>query len=502
MSQTGWRTYDGRAYSALLSLLRFLMHGVGSFYILSFLYIAWQHLGYPFELEWMEGGMLDHVRRLVNGQALYVPPSLEFIPFSYTPLYFLSSAALCKISGVDLFTLRLLSIVSTLLSMFILLRWAQRETRSWHLGWFAVYLFAATYGVSGSWWTLARVDMLFTLLLLGSGYLLRQGQSSASAMLSGFLLALSFFCKQTGLLIAVPMMFYVLIYETPLRKKYFLTAFLGAMAAGIIWYQISTRGWFLFYCYEVPGQHPLVTWRIHHYWLGYYIKPLPLAFVLAAAALIRFIRPLNKDGAFWLFYAVAVFGGSWITQIPSGSYDNVAIPGHAVLALLCAIAAGMWLCAASRWRIPLLWAALIIQLLLLHYDPGAHVPGAEDLQTRENMLQRLQDVQGPVWMPGSVQLATQAGHAAFAHRCAVVDVLRTRGNSGGRGLSLELQRVIASGRYEVIVMDDDWLEAELRPYYDRQGPLVSRKDELMPLTGWKTRPLWWYTRKNILAPGR
>ena len=42
---------------------------------------------YPYDLEWMEGGMLLHAARIAEGQPLYVTPSIDFIPFIYTPLY-------------------------------------------------------------------------------------------------------------------------------------------------------------------------------------------------------------------------------------------------------------------------------------------------------------------------------------------------------------------------------------------------------------------------------
>ena len=42
-------------------------------------------LPHLFEIEWMEGSMVDHVRRVIDGQPLYVAPSLDFVPFIYPP---------------------------------------------------------------------------------------------------------------------------------------------------------------------------------------------------------------------------------------------------------------------------------------------------------------------------------------------------------------------------------------------------------------------------------
>ena len=44
-------------------------------------------VAYPYDLEWMEGGMLHHALRIRLGLGIYVPPSADFIPYLYTPLY-------------------------------------------------------------------------------------------------------------------------------------------------------------------------------------------------------------------------------------------------------------------------------------------------------------------------------------------------------------------------------------------------------------------------------
>ena len=49
-------------------------------------YVA-PRLVYPFDIEWMEGGMLVHALRLEQGLPLYPAPSAEFIPYIYPPLY-------------------------------------------------------------------------------------------------------------------------------------------------------------------------------------------------------------------------------------------------------------------------------------------------------------------------------------------------------------------------------------------------------------------------------
>src|SRR6266542_4402426 len=84
-----------------------------SAFMAMYLVVAFVRLGYPFELEWMEGGMVDHVRRIVAGQPIYVRPSLNFVSYLYPPLYYLVSAGLARMIGIGFLPLRLVSLVSS-----------------------------------------------------------------------------------------------------------------------------------------------------------------------------------------------------------------------------------------------------------------------------------------------------------------------------------------------------------------------------------------------------
>jgi len=69
-------------------------------------------LGYPLDLEWMEGGTLAHALRLARGEALYAPPSVDFVSFLYTPLYPAVLCALSKVFGLSYALGRAVSILA------------------------------------------------------------------------------------------------------------------------------------------------------------------------------------------------------------------------------------------------------------------------------------------------------------------------------------------------------------------------------------------------------
>ncbi len=149
-----------------IKIIKYFLVLCSVLYILVYIFIAVQHIFYPYELEWMEGGMVDHVVRLLSRKQLYTEPSIEFIPFIYTPLFSYVGMIISKIFGVGFFSLRLISFLSSLGCFIIIFEFVRRETKSLFFAILSTGLFAATYRISGAWLDLARVDSLFLLFLL------------------------------------------------------------------------------------------------------------------------------------------------------------------------------------------------------------------------------------------------------------------------------------------------------------------------------------------------
>src|SRR5580693_2227878 len=135
-----------RAERILLGVL----FGLAAAYALVLLTIVGSRLTWAFDIEWMEGGELTHAARLGLGRGIYVPPSADFVPFFYTPLYPALLAGLTKL-GLPLgFALgRAVSALATLASMGMLYAVGAREAgRGWGL--FAACLYAALFRFCGA----------------------------------------------------------------------------------------------------------------------------------------------------------------------------------------------------------------------------------------------------------------------------------------------------------------------------------------------------------------
>ena len=189
----------------LSPLLKYIALGGAIFYLVVYILIALSRMTYPYQLEWMEGGAVDHVRRILTGHQLYGKPSLSFTTFIYTPLYFYVSAIVTTFIGIGFAPLRCVSFASSLGCFIIIFLFVKRETRCIICSMLSVGFFAATFHMSGAWFDIARVDSLFLLLLLVSIYVFRGHTSDKTLCFAGILIGLSFLTKQTALVIALPL---------------------------------------------------------------------------------------------------------------------------------------------------------------------------------------------------------------------------------------------------------------------------------------------------------
>ncbi len=133
-------------------MLRALVVAGSAGYLVLYAVLAALRVRYPFDLEWLEGAMVDHVRMILEGRPLYPPPTLDFIPLTYTPGYFYTAAVLCKIVGLGVVPMRLISIVASAGLLAITSRLVTYETGERRFGLLAAGLFAAMFGGLAAGW--------------------------------------------------------------------------------------------------------------------------------------------------------------------------------------------------------------------------------------------------------------------------------------------------------------------------------------------------------------
>jgi hypothetical protein len=136
---------------------------------------AWR-IGFPLELEWMEGGSLHQALRLQQGLAIYPEPSAEFVPFLYTPFYSAVLAGLGLVLPLGYSLGRVVSVVAAALIGLGLWRLVGREGKPRAHQAAAVGMWCAGYVFTFRWYDVARADSLFLALLLWGLVLLRDAR--------------------------------------------------------------------------------------------------------------------------------------------------------------------------------------------------------------------------------------------------------------------------------------------------------------------------------------
>ncbi len=429
-----------------------------------FLDVASARIRYPFELEWMEGGIVDHIRVLLSGQALYREPSFDFTPFIYVPGYYYVSAVATKIVGLGLFAPRLVSLVSILGCFVLLGMWVYKESKNFLAAVVAVGLFAATYGQSEFWFDLARVDSLFLFFLLAGYCLARFGMSNRHAVYCGILLACAALTKQVGLVLAVPALGFIALHAWK-RGLWALGAFAVLLATTFGLLEATSHGWFSFYTFRIPAEHA-VDWPrsssvlLEQFWTP--VVPMMLSTMAIVLGMAARARPLV-----WAFHAAWVLcaiGTSLSSILHTGGYPNVLMPAHAAMAMCAGLVfASAWQTdgVATRLTMRLLGrrlfvaSVLAIQLFLLpKINRRDLVPSTDDRAAGQAMLATIAASRGPVWMISSGYYPYLArGDAVVSHAMALTDVFKSKQTAIQQPLHDELVTRIRSKRFGTIVLD-------------------------------------------------
>jgi hypothetical protein len=468
-------------------------------YLGSYLVVALARIGYPYDLEWMEGGSLEHVARVLRGQAIYVPPSLEFTPYIYAPLYYYVAAVFAKLFGLRLLSLRLVSLAASLGVFALIALLVRQRTRSRLGALVAVGLFAALFKRSGAFFDLARVDSLALFLTLLPVWLLLRSERHDVA--AGVLLAAAFFTKQSMLLIAAPT---VLARSWSLRgprRLQSLGAFIAVAAGGSVALHLGTHGWSTYYLFTLPASHAWVP----RSWIGYWRDDLLLAVPVAMLALALAIAGARRGVALQAVELAVVLGcvvESWSSRMHSGAFSNVLMPVYACLAWQTGAVVG-WLdesapvhSGRARFvRASAPWVCLA-QLALLWFPPWKQVPTGADRAAGAALVARLAAVPGPVLVPFHPHLARLAGKATYAQEMALHDVLRGGDRRAADALEAEIRARLRARAFAAVIVDQDWWPAELSASYLPSQPLFPREPAVFwPRTGWPTRPRDWHERR-------
>lgn len=288
-------------------LVRWLPHlrrATGALAIVWILVIALAFMlrvGFPLELEWMEGGALQQAFRMQRGEPVYGPPSADFVPFLYTPLYPALLALLGSLLPLGYVLARAVSIAGVIAIGCGLWRLCAFEGKPRSHRLIAVALFLSGYVFGFRWLDIGRGDALFLALVLWGLVLLRESEDSLrKALLAGVLVSLAFWTKQTAAVFVLASGVAGLLVAP--RKVW---AYAGTIAllcgGGVLLGQWLTDGWLWTWIYETHQAHEFNAERFRKKTWGMFVHATPclalLTLILAGATIglaIRRVRLFSR----------------------------------------------------------------------------------------------------------------------------------------------------------------------------------------------------------------
>ncbi|MGE0400349.1 MAG: hypothetical protein AB7T06_26780 [Kofleriaceae bacterium] len=491
-------------------------------------------LSYPYDLEWMEGGILHHAMRIHDGQGIYVAPSIDFIPYLYTPLYPSLLALFSGVFGISYVVGRVVSILSLIgIAASAFFHLGSRRHEHARMGpaiagaLFGLALFAAAYPYMEGWYDLVRADTFFLYIVtaalaglprwstVGTGV---RGHARVAA--GAAMLALAFFTKQTGIIYVALGGMIVLVLAW--RRVATYVAVAGAIGlGGTALLQKTTDGWFWIYIREIHAAH---DFNMDRFWksFGYILWHFPAASVVIAltilvVAITRIAKgPLPRGTHPFLLwtpvYAVSTLVGAvgWGTEF---AHFNAYMPAflHGGLAAGAALPA-LFACArlwfAPRPRVDIFASAIAlaaaIPLALACYtnrwEPRRFIPTAKDRAAGDKLIARIHAIDGEVWMPSHPWYLHLAGKSPRVHRMGIKDVTARKPRP-----VLHLDEAIDKQWFSAIVLDDRDVHLELGALALRYRAAVKLPANERPrlYTGAKIVPdsIWLPIRKAVVPAG-
>jgi hypothetical protein len=476
--------------------------------------LAWAfavRIGFALELEWMEGGVLHQAARFASGQPLYPPPSIDFVPFLYTPGYPIVVGTLGWLLGGPSFVLgRAVSILATVATGWAIAAAIRGEGKPREYAWAGAGLFAAGYVFTFRWYDLARPDSLYIALVLWALVHLRRSASRRrAALVGGLLMALAFWTKQTAASFVVASGIGALLVA-PRALPWYAGVIAIVDGGGMLWGNAATDGWLWTYVFELHQTHAFNDERFSTKTWGMFAHAAPPLVLWGAIATGRSLDRLRRrrwpePGAwrgpvYWWLMAAAGLLVSAVGYSTAWAEPNAFIPGVALgaVAIMVSIptvgrfgAVGLGLVAVQ-----LAFAWLVEPMYQPIQDDGPRawaksyawqrtsrtIPSREHRDRAARLRDDLTRSEGEVLALHRPWWSNLAGGEGHVGSMGVRDV----SPEDQKRLQAELRASIRAGRWSSIWLEGDppaWLSAQLRGSY-RVERRLSGDARVRPMSGW------------------
>lgn len=431
-------------------------------FIIVFIALSISRVGYPLEVEWMEGAFIRHAERAYLGLPIYVKPSIHFVSFLYQPLYYYAVAAVMPIFGFSCTAGRVVTFVSTILTTIIIFSAVfHLSSRSYLYGLIGGGLFLASYALTDQCFDIVRPDPMFVTLLVASIVTLTLSRSVWSLFVSALLLALAVFTKQQAIYYLAPIILWLYFQHRNRAVVYTFVLLLCLIAGVYILYTIN-GDWYFYYLYKVPlGKSSGVNYlRLVFVFSSFVFSGWTIAALSTAATYLTY-RHLStnfltspKGLLMLVLISSVVHMAVHLADIISGR--NSAIPFAAFLSIAFPLAMkDITHCLPIQYRsVPMM--LIIFQFAACMYTPKRLPFGfvtEQDNKTAYRYIESVRSLQGDVLLWNNSIATDLAGKRSFANELAIQDVLCVN-DTVSRVLAEEVKQAFQYRYFTSIIIDD------------------------------------------------
>ena len=468
---------------------RWLAIALGIAFILLVAILAVMRLAYPYEVEWMEGAMLDHVVRILAGKPIYSAPSIDFIPWLYPPLYYYVVWISAKIFGMGFFAGRIVSFLSTILIAVSIALMVHRVTRDRILTFLTVALYFATDAATGYYFDIVRNDAFFTLILVAATIAAIALRGNRSTIITAIILTLGFLTKQQAIFFLLPLAIYFWFRNRKESITFVLTSS-ALIVIAVVALNISTHGWSNYYMFTIPGAKRInIVWmRLFDVFPDYALGPfaictlsmiiLPLLFKEGVGGWSGFITTI--PGLLIMMSLAALFAGA-MSLANEGGYKNVMMPFVAFIIPLLPIAMHelrTWKPELSRY----IYLPILFQFVALYFNPLSEtmvIASAHQRSGGDQFMAKLRTIPGEVYIPYHGYIAQQAGKESHAQLLATLDVLRVHDTTAHR-LQADFDSAMARHRFSAVIMEECRdIPCDSVAHYTLQGRMIQEPNVML-----------------------
>ena len=447
---------------SLERITKWLALAVGAAFVSLVLILAVMRLAYPYEVEWMEGAMLDHVVRIFADKPIYSAPSIDFIPWLYPPLYYYVVWISAKIFGMGFFAGRIVSFLSTTVIGLSLAWMVHRVTIDRILSFLTFALYFATDAATGYYFDIVRNDAFFTMVLVAAAVAAIAVKGYKAAILSAIVLTLGFLTKQQAIFFLPPLAIYFWFRNRKESIVFVLTS-IALIVIAVVAMNISTHGWSNYYMFTIPSAKRVnIVWmRLFDVFPDYALGPFAVCSL--AAIMLPLLFKEGVGGWSWLstisglliMMSLSALVAGAMSLANEGGYRNVMMPFVAFIVPLLPIA----MHELRKWKPELshyIYLPILFQFVALYFNPLSEtmvIASAHQRSGGDAFMAKLRTIPGEVYIPYHGYITRQVGKESHAQLLATLDVLRVH-DTTARRLQADFDSAMARHRFSAVIMEE------------------------------------------------